>query len=95
MIDSILLEIEARAAEEEQSMVYRMENESDPPGRQASISGDGLGLTPTAEILLQLIQNSRVTTNALAQLAYTSDAYFGVDVCTYCLLWALCLVTPG
>ena len=30
---------------------------------------DGLGMTPTAEILTQLVQNSRVTTNAINQLA--------------------------
>ena len=33
------------------------------------IPDDGLGMTPTAEILTQLVQNSRVTTNAINQLA--------------------------
>ena len=33
------------------------------------IPDDGLGMTPTAEILTQLVQNSRVTTNAISQLA--------------------------
>ena len=33
------------------------------------VPDDGLGMTPTAEILSQLVQNSRVTTNAISQLA--------------------------
>ena len=33
------------------------------------IPDDGLGMTPTAEILTQLVQNSRVTTNAISQCA--------------------------
>ena len=33
------------------------------------VPDDGLGMTPTAEILSQLVQNSRVTTNAINQLA--------------------------
>ena len=33
------------------------------------IPDDGLGMTPNAEILTQLVQNSRVTTNAINQLA--------------------------
>ena len=38
------------------------------------IPEDGLGMTPTADILSQLVQNSRVTTNAINQLALTSSA---------------------
>ena len=38
-------------------------------GTHATLPEDGLGMTPTAEILTQLVQNSRVTTNAINQLA--------------------------
>ena len=41
-----------------------------PVGPQMQpMQGDGLGMTPTADILSQLVQNSRVTTNAINQLA--------------------------
>ena len=38
------------------------------------IPEDGLGMTPTSDILTQLVHNSRVTTNAISQLALTSSA---------------------
>ena len=40
-----------------------------PPAHMQPVPEDGLGMTPTAEILTQLVQNSRVTTNAINQLA--------------------------
>ena len=40
-----------------------------PPAHMQPVPEDGLGMTPTAEILTQLAQNSRVTTNAINQLA--------------------------
>ena len=43
------------------------------------IPEDGLGMTPTADILSQLVQNSRVTTNAINQLALTSSASTSIN----------------
>ena len=39
------------------------------PAQMQPVPDDGLGMTPTAEILTQLVQDSRVTTNAINQLA--------------------------
>ena len=35
---------------------------------------DGLGMTPTSDMLSQLVHNSRVTTNAISQLAVSSSS---------------------
>ena len=49
---------------------------ADMPGAAAMppIPEDGLGITPTSDILTQLVHNSRVTTNAISQLATQSGS---------------------